>query len=550
VPPNVPGLDPARRVLYTDVLSAGGASWPPGTRFVVVGGSMIGLAVADLLAGSGGQVTIVDPGRRLAADLYALVAREAVRLIEENPLIRVMLEAEPVEARDGTLTVRTADGEMTIEFERLVAAGARETRIASWNATAGTDAEVYAVGDRLRPGLILDAVHGAYRLALAVGDPRLEERLAIDNEPCTQAELVELAEELAPAVDAMDRAAAAASPPEDGPTYFEIVTAMAMLHFARRDVDVAVLEVGLGGRLDSTNVCRPVVSVITSISLDHTRQLGTTLESIAGEKAGIVKPGVPVVSGVTEPGPREVIREVCRRQGCRLVELGISFDFRYRPPQRLDLAPAMGSIDFHHDDQGVEHPCRDVRLALLGRHQAANAAVAVAALVELRQNGWEVPEKAVRDALGDLRWPARVELLARRPAVVIDAAHNVASIEALLSVLDESFSPRRRLLVFATTHEKDVRGILSRLLGKFDEVFLTRYLNNPRAVPPEDLRAVATELTGRECWVCPTPAEAWDQARAAAGCEDLICVTGSFFIAAEIRHLLLAGSQCPLEELA
>ena len=365
---------------------------------------------------------------------------------------------------------------------------------------------------------------------------RLEERIAVDGRPCSAAELVELIDRLKPAVEAMEKAAAASDPDEIGPTYFEITTAMALLHFARRKVEAAVLEVGLGGRLDSTNVCRPLVSAITSISFDHTLQLGNTLESIAREKAGIVKPSVPVVSGVVDRQPREVIREVCRRQGCRLSELEVDFDFTYDPPRRLESAPAMGRLDFRYRGRGRESGYRDLSLRMLGHHQAANAAVALAVVAELQQAGWEISETAVRTGLAEVVWPARVELLSRRPAVVIDAAHNPASIDALLRVLQESFSVRRRLLVFATTQEKDVRGMLGRLLGQFDEVVFTRYLNNPRAVPPEELDAMALELSGRRYRVCSGPGDAWGEAGRLAAPEDLICVTGSFFIAAEMRQ--------------
>ena len=374
---------------------------------------------------------------------------------------------------------------------------------------------------------------------------RLEERIAVEGRPCSSAELVELVDRLMPAVEAMDKAAAR-DPAESGPTYFEITTAMALLHFARHKVQATVLEVGMGGRLDSTNVCRPLVSVITSISFDHTRQLGNTLESIAREKAGIVKPSIPVVSGVVDPAPREVIRQVCRQQGCRLSELGTDFDFTYHPPRGLELAPAMGRLDFRYRAPGREFGYRDLPLRLLGSHQAANAAVALAALVELEQAGWKVPEAAARTGLAEVVWPVRIELLARRPAVVVDAAHNVASIDALLRVLDESFSVRRRLLVFATTREKDVRGMLERLLKRFDEVILTRYLDNPRAVPPDELAAAAAELTGRRYRVCAAPAEAWDEVRSLAGPDDLICVTGSFFLAAEMREQILARPWSPL----
>ena len=364
---------------------------------------------------------------------------------------------------------------------------------------------------------------------------RIEERMAVDGRPCSPAELVELVDRLVPAVEAMEKAAAG-DPDEIGPTYFEITTAMALLHFACRKVQAAVLEVGLGGRLDSTNVCRPLVSAITSISFDHTRQLGNTLESIAREKAGIVKPSVPVISGVVDQRPREVIRQICRRRGCRLSELEVDFDFTYDPPRRLESAPSMGRLDFRYRGRSRESGYRDLSLRMLGRHQAANAAVALAVVAELQQAGWEISETAVRTGLAEVVWPARVELISRRPAVVIDAAHNPASIDALLRVLQESFSVRRRWLVFATTQEKDVRGMLGRLLGQFDEVVFTRYLNNPRAVPPEELDAMALELGGRRHRVCSGPDDAWDEVGRLAAPEDLICVTGSFFIAAEMRQ--------------
>lgn len=365
---------------------------------------------------------------------------------------------------------------------------------------------------------------------------RIEERIAIDGRPCSSEELVDLVDRLAPVVRVMDQATQAREPAEIGPTYFEITTAMALLHFARQQVDVAVLEVGLGGRLDSTNVCRPEVSVITSISFDHMKQLGNTLEAIAREKAGIIKPGVPVVSGVTDSEPRKVIREICRERGCRLVELGHDFEFSYQPPRELEGAPIMGSTSFCYKVPGREHAYQDLPLRLLGRHQAANAAVTLAVLAELGQNGREISEQALRTGLSGVHWPARVEVLSRRPVIVVDAAHNLASVDALVRVLDETFSARRRLLVFATTQEKDLRGMLARLAGRFDHVILTRYVNNPRGVPPEELAALAWELTGQRYQICPDPAAAWNEILRLATPDDLVCVTGSFFIAAEMRH--------------
>jgi len=379
---------------------------------------------------------------------------------------------------------------------------------------------------------------------------RLEERLSIDGTPCSPDELVELVDRVMPVAEQMDHTALAAGPPEIGPTYFELTTAMAMLHFAERGVDLAVFEVGLGGRLDSTNVCTPLVSVITSISFDHTRQLGNTLAAIAREKAGIIKPGVAVVSGVLEDEPREVIRRTCRERDCPLVELGTDFEFDYRLPRHLETGPALGGLDFRYRVSGRERGYRELPLALLGRHQAANAAVALAALEELKRQGRHIPEGAVRTGLARVTCPGRVEVISRRPAIILDVAHNAASVDALIEVLDGCFSARRRFLVFAATHEKDLRGMLERLLGRFDEVIFTRYLNNPRAVPPEDLAALAAQLGAHPTRIFPDPAGAWDAVRQRVEPEDLVCVTGSFFLAGEIREQIGARPLAAGEALA
>jgi dihydrofolate synthase / folylpolyglutamate synthase len=374
------------------------------------------------------------------------------------------------------------------------------------------------------------------------------ERMTVDGQASSEQQLAELVDTLRPAIETLDRQLAAEGAAVGGPTYFEIITAAALLHFAREKADAVVLEVGLGGRLDATTACTPRVSVITSISFDHMQQLGHTLAAIAGEKAGIIKPGVPVISGVTLDEPRNVIRDVCRAQGCRLLELGRDFDFRYDPPVHLEEGPHCGRLDFRAGmEQLASAPQAslqgNVDLNLPGRHQAANAAVALATLDELIGQGWRIPAAAVRRALAAVRWPARVEVVARRPAVVLDAAHNVASIEALLETLRESFQVRERRLIFATTLEKDVRGMLARLLApaNFDEIVFTQYLENPRAVPAAELQALAAELDGRRRPTFATPREAWEAVRRGSRLDDLICITGSFFIAAEMRRAMAAS---------
>ena len=320
-----------------------------------------------------------------------------------------------------------------------------------------------------------------------------------------------------------------------------------------------------------------------------------------------------------------MIREIAHRNGCRLIEQGVDFDYRYHPPHHLEHAVAQGRMDYGplqslrnvgqvanlpesrqggtqggtslSEVKGVVCPSptpfaslrdvppssstyrgatphdREVRknlaLGLLGRHQAANAAVALAAIDELRRAGWEIAEEAVRRGLADASSPARVEVVARRPTVIFDAAHNEASIAALLEVLDESFSARQRWLIFATTRNKDVRGMLGRLLARFDHVALTQYSSSCRAVPAEELQSLALELSvkegtgsepsrgnaaktdGREVpvpffnvlsgprpSVYATPAAAWDAVRRQAAADDLICITGSFFLAGEMRRLV------------
>ncbi|MSR56349.1 MAG: bifunctional folylpolyglutamate synthase/dihydrofolate synthase [Planctomycetaceae bacterium] len=362
-----------------------------------------------------------------------------------------------------------------------------------------------------------------------------EERMAVDGVIPTHEQLAELVNLAAGSVAALDE-----TPGRMSPTYFEIATAMAWLYFRRMHAEIAVLEVGMGGRLDATNVCRPAVTAITTISRDHTRQLGSRIEQIAREKAGIIKPQIPVVSGVTAPEAQEVIAEVCASQRAPLRQLGRDFSYAYEVPTG-DALP-------HVSVRTWRRNWNRLPLALVGEHQAANAACAVAALELLDEQGWAIAAPAVASALGNLRWPGRIEVVARRPTVIVDAAHNWAAVAALLKTLDESFPARRRLLIFASTGDKDVSGMLRQLLPRFDCVVLTSFQNNPRNLPVETLLPLARSLGDRPLHTAADPAGAWKLARRLTGPDDLICATGSFFIAAELRELILSelGSEAPL----
>lgn len=329
---------------------------------------------------------------------------------------------------------------------------------------------------------------------------RLEERFSLDGRAATPEELIALTEAVRPAVVELD--AREASRTHRGPTFFEITTAMGLLHFAHRRAGAVVLEVGLGGRLDSTNAVRPALSVLTTISLDHTRQLGTTLEAIATEKAGILKRGRPAVSGVRTPAARAAIGRIARSRRCPLRELGRDFAYHYQQPAAPLARPAAGRVAVRtwRTDWGT------LELPLLGAHQAHNAAVALACLDVLTEQGLAVAREAVVRGFAGLHWPARVEILGESPWLVVDGAHNVASAEALSEALRTCFPPTRRTLIFGTTRDKDLRGQLRALLPCFEAVVATRYVENPRSIPPEDVARAVLEIDGRSTWIAADPA--------------------------------------------
>lgn len=364
-----------------------------------------------------------------------------------------------------------------------------------------------------------------------------EERMVVDGQGPPPEQFVELVNRLVGPVEEMDRSA-----PAGGPTYFELATALAWLYFLDRRAEIAVLEVGLGGRLDATNICRPLVGVITNISRDHMNVLGSSLAQIACEKAGIVKPGVPLISGVAAGPAGDVVDQVCKRRASPLFRLGR--EIKWRPSDeampyadKTGLAAAHWPID-------VETPWgrwRSVPVPLRGSHQAANAALAIATVGLLASRNPRISSRAVYDGMSTVRWPARIEVIAEAPLVVVDAAHNWASTEALVRTLDDQFAGRRRILILAATKEKDVSGLLRLLLPRFDSVILTQYRTNPRAVSVEELAALAEATSLRSCHMAADAGAAWRLACRLAAADDLICIAGSFFIATELRALILGG---------
>ncbi|NBX02753.1 MAG: bifunctional folylpolyglutamate synthase/dihydrofolate synthase, partial [Alphaproteobacteria bacterium] len=301
-------------------------------------------------------------------------------------------------------------------------------------------------------------------------------------------------------------------------TFFEATTAAAFLAFAENPADVLLLETGMGGKLDATNViAKPMLTAITPISFDHTEYLGKTLTAIAGEKAGIIKRGVPVVSGATHASARRVIRATAARRHAPLLELGRDFSARF-----LGVAdptgdtPAAGVVRVRLPAvlAGPGSPEPTFSVAMAGPHQAENASLAVVAARWLDALGHTVPEDAIAAGLRRAVLPARVQVISRRPLVVVDAAHNVASMEALLDTLAAALSAHRpRVLVFAASADKQIERMLRIAAGSFDHVIVTRYATNPRAATVERLVAACRAAGLPPAEAAGSPADALVRAR-------------------------------------
>ncbi len=307
-----------------------------------------------------------------------------------------------------------------------------------------------------------------------------------------------------------------------GLTQFEVITAMAFLHFARQEVDLAVVEVGLGGRLDATNVVRPQVSVVTNVGLDHVEHLGPTILDIAREKAGVARAGVPLVTGA-EGEALACVEEEARRRGAAVRVLGRDFRTEGRAGRFRYVGPGW------HMDR--------LRPALRGPHQAANLALALAALECLRERGWQIPDDAVRRGVGTARWPGRLEVVGQGPRVVLDGAHNPHASRALARALQEEFRWDRLWLVLGVLGDKDALGIVSDLVPLAHRVLVTRSASG-RALPPHRLAHAAREAAGAEAEGAESVPLALERALDRAGAGDLVCVTGSLTVVAEARAWL------------
>ncbi len=335
------------------------------------------------------------------------------------------------------------------------------------------------------------------------------------------------------------------------PTFFEIATLLAWRYFDQQNVDIVVLETGLGGRLDCTNVCRPLVTVITTIGLDHTQILGNTLEQIAAEKAGILKQGIPVIQGRLPSSADAVVGTRSDELCCQRLCLGVDFLATNRRVENLPQSGIEQVFDLMIQTPNPAEPLilRELGIPLRGQHQAENAALAVM-VTYLLKNKWSfrITDSDVLKGLSETIWPLRFEVVSGTPLIVLDAAHNPDSISALVRTLDEvSWNNRPRVIVFGSSSDKDSETMLSLLCGRCDHLVLTRYTTNPRSMAPDRLAetftrvstAGAAKFSHTGVHVSEVPAHALKLAAELAGLNGLVCVTGSLFLAAEARTLLL-----------
>ncbi len=336
------------------------------------------------------------------------------------------------------------------------------------------------------------------------------ERITINEEEITETEVAELTTYIRQQIESVD--------PNRAFTFFDFTTALAFEYFRRKHVDIALIEVGLGGRLDSTNVVNPLISIITNVAFDHMDFLGHDILDVTREKAGIIKRGVPVVTGAQD-APQRIIEETGKSNDSPVYVMGRDFSYEKKGPQSMSYS-------------GLSLRLNDVFVNLKGDHQLANAAIALCAAELLSSLGFGIDQKEFYAGLSQVTWPGRLEIVREKPVVILDGAHNVDGIRALAGFLTSQFPGRRRLLIFGVMKDKEYEKMLGELLPHVDETILT-VPKNDRALPPEFMQKLAPKAI-----VADDVTWALKKAKSMSTDEDVIVITGSLYLVGECKTVI------------
>ncbi|MGI9014208.1 MAG: bifunctional folylpolyglutamate synthase/dihydrofolate synthase [Phycisphaerales bacterium] len=351
----------------------------------------------------------------------------------------------------------------------------------------------------------------------------IRERITINNECISCDDFQDLATQLSVAVPPLDFE----------PSFFELITAMAFQHFAVQAVDIAVIETGLGGRLDCTNVITPELVLFTTIDIDHTHLLGSTVAEIAREKAGIMKPGVTAISTVQHPEVTEVLRAEAARIGAPLKMLEEDIDFSYRFGSSDGRRPH-AQVSLTTQTSCFEH----VPSPLPGEHQALNCGLALAAVDHLRGRGQKFDDLAMLAGLERVTLPGRLELVWEEPRILADGAHNAAALASLVRSLGTQITYDSMICIFGCCEDKDIPAMFDQIAMGADKMIFTRARGNARAADPEELTQRFADRTGKDAQHAPNIEAALHLAIKSAQRGDLICVTGSFYLIGDLKKFL------------
>jgi dihydrofolate synthase/folylpolyglutamate synthase len=349
----------------------------------------------------------------------------------------------------------------------------------------------------------------------------LHERIIVNSEMISRTAMLGLLNRIYKAVETVSKTSA--------PTFFEIMTAIAFMHFADSKADVAVIETGMGGRLDSTNVIKPKVVGITNLSFDHQKQLGSTIGEIAKEKAGIFKPGVPIVTVQQDPDAMRVLKAQAAAVKAPFSVTGVDIDFSHRFETSSEHGPH-NRVCLTTPTSKFEH----LRVPLLGIHQAINCGLALAMLDKLKGCGFDIDNDKSIAGLAKVKLPGRMEMICEDPRILIDGAHNAASVRALMYAIGQSIPYDSMIVIFGCNEDKDAKGMLQELQFGADKVVFTRS-NSAKAMSPDELVEMYAAISGKMCQSAPAIGEALRLAKSAVDKEDLICITGSFYLIGQAK---------------